>query len=358
MIPFLRPNIPTIEDFKKYLNKSYDTRIFSNNGPCTQELETRLQTYMGVGYKPVLMCNATIALTVLLEAFNLNNADILIPSFTFSATAHSVLNAKCKPILVDIDDDLYMCLKDASKKITKNTKAMIVVHTVGYVPEYKKYEEFAKENNLILIFDSAATLGASYSDGKKVGIAGDAEVFSLHATKTFGIGEGSLVTSKHGKVLDICRQMINFGFEQHNSTMFGTNAKISEFHAAVGLATLDVIDIKINTKNQIFEYYKSLFIPSLNVRYLNNNSAHQVFPIIFEAEKTRNDVQNALSKREIGNKIYYTPIHRQDYFKKICSIDNLDRTNYYADRILCIPFFEEISKYEQNTVFNTIRGVL
>ena len=171
------------------------------------------------------MSNATIALEVALKAFELKDCDILMPSFTFAATAHSVLNSGNTPVLVDIDDDLCLSILDAEHKITPNTKAMIVVQALGYVCDYKKYEEFAKDNNLILIFDSAAVLGANYSDDTKVGHGGDCEIFSLHITKTFGIGEGALVTGKDQSFLSKCSEIINFGFINNICWQTGTNGK-------------------------------------------------------------------------------------------------------------------------------------
>ena len=352
-IPLLKPNPPKVKDWEKYIQLSYDTSIFSNGGPCSNLLEERLKNYLSLKEKPILMCNATVALTVVLESFGLKDCEILIPSFTFAATAHSVLNACCLPVLVDIDDDLCLCLEDAEKKMTCHTKAIVVVQPLGYVCNYKKYEEFAKKNDLILIFDSAAALGANYSDGTKIGNGGDCEIFSLHITKTFGIGEGALVTGKDIAFLEICRKKINFGFENNISKMSGTNAKCSEFHAAIGLAVLEVIDEKIKNKQRIADYYHSKLKET--VKTLNRNTAHQVFPIILKDKNQRDTLIKNLNKNNIQTKIYYIPIHRQDYFKFLDKSE-LVKTDYYSDRILCIPFFEQITKKEQDTVILLIKN--
>ena len=349
-IPILKPNPPKVKDWEKYIQMSYTSSIFSNGGPCSNLLEERLQAYLNIAYKPILMSNATVALTVVIDSFGLKNCEILIPTFTFAATAHSVLNAGCRPVLVDIEDDLCFSLNFAEKKISNLTKAMVVVQPLGYICDYVKYEEFAKKNNLILIFDSAATLGANYRDDTKVGHAGDCEIFSLHITKTFGIGEGALVTGKDPKFLNICRKKINFGFENNTSKMSGTNAKCSEFHAAVGLSVLDVISEKLKIKEEISNYYSN----NLKcVKVIKRPSAYQVYPIIFESNEKRELAIISLSEKEIQTKIYYIPIHYQDYFKFLVD-DEYIVTDYYADRILCIPFFEGILREEQDLVIQVI----
>lgn len=351
MIPIIKPNPPKIQKWSRYLQMSYDSSIFSNGGPCSNLLEERLKEYLSITETPILMCNATIALTVVLEAFGLKGCDILIPSFTFAATAHSVLNSRCYPVLVDIDKDLCLDLNSAKKKMSSFTKAMIVVQPLGYVCDYKKYEAFAKENNLILIFDSAATLGANYQDGTKVGHAGDCEIFSLHITKTFGIGEGALVTSKNPEILSICRKKINFGFENNISQIPGTNAKCSEFHAAVGLSVLDTIEEKLYIKRKKAEYY----MKNLSINTLKRNNAYQVYPIIFDAKEQRDLTIQKLKDKDIQSKIYYIPIHYHKHFNLLSDLD-LKNTNYYSDRILCIPLFETITKEEQDRVIETIKN--
>jgi dTDP-4-amino-4,6-dideoxygalactose transaminase len=358
-IPVIKPNPPQIKNWAKYLSTSYETNTFSNNGPCVKLLENRLKDYLNLQHSPILMNNATIGLTVAIRAFNLKNCDILMPSFTFSATAHSVLNAECNPILVDIENNgIHLCLQDAENKLTGNTKAIIVVQALGFPCDYQKYEEFAKKHNLILIFDSAAALGASYSDNNKVGQAGDCEVFSLHITKTFGIGEGCLISSKNLDFIENCRKIINFGFTNNSSTSYGTNAKCSEFHAAIGLSVLDCINDKIDIKRQKSDYYKEKFL-TLNLKTINiENSGFQVFPLLLANKQERDFVCEALTKNAINFKIYYTPIHLQPYFENILSFSELQNTEILSDKILCLPFYETISTEEIDKIIAVVAKAL
>lgn len=361
MIPVLKPNPPSIEKWSKYLQMSYDSHIFSNGGPCVRLLEQRLKDYLNLEHEPVLMCNATIALTIVLQAMDLKDSTVMCPDFTFSATPHSIINAGGYHFLVDVDDDLQLnldALKDDIRFLKHvGTKSMVVVQALGYACDYKKYEEYAAEHGLKLIFDSAALLGAKYSDGKMVGCGGDCEIFSLHITKTFGIGEGALITSKNKELLDLCRKISNFGFNKNGeSEIIGTNSKCSEFHAAVGLSVLDEIDEKMARKQTAADRYKQL-LSNLPVRLINQNSAHQVFPVIFENKKSRDRVQTALSEQNIMTRLYYIPIHRQPYFNQRGDFrpERFPNSTFFADRILCIPFFETIKQEEQELVVRIIR---
>lgn len=357
MIPVLKPNPPSIEKWSKYLQMSYDQSTFSNGGPCVKLLESRLKDYLGLEHEPVLMCNATVALTVAMQAMDLPGSATLMPSFTFAATPHSILNAGCIPVLVDIEDDLQTSIESLKERYNHECKSLVVVQALGYVCDYKKYEEFAKDHDIKLIFDSAALLGATYEDNKKVGTAGDCEIFSLHITKTFGIGEGALVTSKDKDFLDKCRQIINFGFNKNGeSEMCGINAKCSEFHAAVGLAVLDDIEKTLTSKCRVFENYFNL-LRDERIRHFNGYSAYQVYPVIFESKEVRDRVQKALLDQNILTRIYYIPTHHQPYFQPLIR-NTLPKTDYYFERILCLPFYETLSIEEQEQIVKIISNAL
>lgn len=344
----LIPNPPNPYEFYKYLTLSYKESHYSNNGPCVRLLEDRLQSFLLSSEKPVLMCNATAALTVVLQAFNLQNQDVLIPSFTFSATGHSVINAGCNPVLVDIDDDLFMSLRDAELKITEKTKAIIVVHALGYICDYKKYENFTAKHNLILIFDAAATLGFKYPDGLMIGNAGDCEVFSLHITKTFGIGEGGLISSGNKNLLERCRKMSNFGFDENSySTEVGYNTKCSDFHAAVGLSVLDKIDEIITNKKTKFDYFCNRLPQAIN-----KPCGYQIFPILLNSKEQRHKLIERFKEKNIGYRIYYTPLHVQPYFFSIN--ETMPKTDDIFSRIMCIPFYETLKIEDMDTIIETV----
>lgn len=349
-IPVLKPTPPKIEEISTYLTESYKNNIFSNGGPCVKGLEGRLSLWIGAD--SILMSNATIALKVVLEAMDLKGCDILVPSFTFAATACSIIDAGCRPVLVDCDPKtLILNLEDAELKITPFTRGMVVVQALGYVCDPKPYEAFAEKYGLSLIFDSAASLGAKYPDGRLVGSSGDAEVFSLHITKTFGVGEGGLVTTSNPVIASRCRQAINFGFDKTLTSEFvGTNAKMSEFHAAVGLAVLDQIDRKLSIREKTAQEYRRLL---KGVRFIDSNTAHQVFPVLFANKAKRDAVQALLHDRGIGTRIYYKPLHLHPAFESF-SNSLYPVSQGVFDTILCLPMWEGIPEEVIEEIADTI----
>lgn len=349
-VPVIKPTPPTLEEISQHLEESYRSNLFSNGGPCLKKLESNLSSWLHAD--SVLMANATVALKVVLEAMDLKGCDILVPSFTFAATACSIVDAGCRPILVDVDPEtLALSLEDAEYKITPFTRALVVVQALGYVCDPEPYERFAEKYGLSLIFDSAAALGASYLDGKKVGCAGDAEVFSLHITKTFGIGEGGLVTTTNPVVASRCRKLINFGFDStFTSEIVGTNAKMSEFHAAVGLAVLDQIDKKLSERKRVADEYSKRL---KSVRLLNSNTAHQVFPVLFPSKEKRDCVQSKLSEVGVGSRIYYKPLHLHPAFEAFSdSLYPVSQRIY--DTILCLPMWEGL----ENSIIEEICSIV
>ena len=352
-IPVLKPTPPSIEEIAAYLRKSYETNSFSNGGPCVKSLEEKLSGW--VHSEAVLMSNATVALRVVLNAMGLKDCDVLVPSFTFAATACSIIDAGCRPVLVDCDPEtLMLSLPDAEAKITPSTRALVVVQALGYCCDPALYESFAKKYGLSLIFDSAAALGARYNNGERVGSAGDAEVFSLHITKTFGVGEGGLVTTRDPLIAQRCRQLINFGFDQNlTSLAVGTNAKMSEFHAAVGLAVFERIDGKLALREKVYQFYRENL---KRVRFLQSTSAHQVFPILFDSKKIRDAVLSELEQSGVGSRIYYKPLHLHPSFQSFVKTTYPISQNIY-ETILCIPMWEGISETELGRVVDIVNKI-
>lgn len=352
-VPVLKPTPPKISDFSDYLQKSYDSNLFSNGGPCVKTLEAGLSGWIGAD--SILMSNATIALKVVLEAMDLQGCDILVPSFTFAATACSIIDSGCRPVLVDCDPNtLMMDLDDAECKITPFTRGMVVVQALGYVCNPSIYEVFAEKYGLSLIFDSAASLGASYKNGAKVGSAGDAEVFSLHITKTFGVGEGGLVTTGNPLLAARCRQIINFGFDSSlTSQIVGTNAKMSEYHAAVGLAVFDRIYDKLQSRENVAKVYKAGL---QNVRFISSPTAHQVFPVIFENKDRRDAVAQALLSKGIGTRVYYKPLHLHPAFYSF--VDSIyPNSQKIYETILCLPMWEGLPVEIIDEIVNLVNEV-
>lgn len=231
-IPVMRPLLPTFDQYATYLKQIDASRIYSNRGPLVRRLETRYAEKLGVGEESrvVLCSNATLAIQGFLQISGVNTWHI--PSFTFAATVHAGLQSGKKIVLDDIEPGTWMI----SPSVVKNpkTEGLIPVLPFGAPLNMSRYSKL----DHVLIDASASIGGASAwinSIGENWGV-----VFSLHATKNFGIGEGGLVVFGSKEIADKFREWLNFGFNGSRESMReATNAKLSEFQAAVGLAVLD-----------------------------------------------------------------------------------------------------------------------
>ena len=245
-----------------------DNQWLTNMGPMSLELEERIASMLGVKHC-ICVCNATIGLELLQRALNLKG-EVIIPSFTFIATAHSLRWQRIDPVFCDVrlEDHLIDPTK-IEAFITPRTSAIMAVPIWGQPCDYTALQAIADKHGLKLIFDSAHAFGCKSGD-QYLGGFGDAEVFSFHATKVFSTGEGGAITTNSDELAEKLRLMRNFGFEKKDTVInIGTNAKMSEFAAAYGLVHLDELDSIIEHNKKIHQAYLNEFSESQELTFLN-----------------------------------------------------------------------------------------
>ena len=245
-----------------------DNQWLTNMGPMSLELEERIASMLGAKHC-ICVCNATIGLELLQRALNLKG-EVIIPSFTFIATAHSLRWQRIDPVFCDVrvGDHLIDPTK-IEELITPRTSAIMAVPIWGQPCDYKALQAIADKHGLKLIFDSAHAFGCKSGD-QYLGGFGDAEVFSFHATKVFSTGEGGAVTTNSDELAEKLRLMRNFGFTNYDKTdHIGTNAKMSEFAAAYGLVHLDELDSIIEQNKKIHQAYLDEFSEFQELTFLD-----------------------------------------------------------------------------------------
>ena len=253
-----RPNMPDKEKVLAKFAQVLDNQWLTNMGPLSLELEGRIASMLGVKHC-ICVCNATIGLELLQRALNLKG-EVIIPSFTFIATAHSLRWQRIDPVFCDVrlEDHLIDPTK-IEAFITPRTSAIMAVPIWGQPCDYTALQAIADKHGLKLIFDSAHAFGCKSGD-QYLGGFGDAEVFSFHATKVFSTGEGGAITTNSDELAEKLRLMRNFGFTNYDKTdHIGTNAKMSEFAAAYGLIHLDELDSIIEQNKKIHKAYLDEF---------------------------------------------------------------------------------------------------
>lgn len=250
-----RPNIGNRERLMERINDMLDRNWLTNNGPYVQEFEARLAEFARVR-QCVAMCNATISLEIAIRALGLTG-EVIVPSFTFIATAHALQWQEITPVFCDIDPRTHnLDPTQVEKMITPRTSGIIGVHTWGRACAIDALETIARRRNLQVMFDAAHAFGCFYK-GKSIGGFGRCEVFSFHATKFFNTFEGGAVLTNDDALAEKMRLMRNFGFRGNDNVIYiGTNGKMTEVCAAMGLTSLESVAEFIETNRRNHRAYR------------------------------------------------------------------------------------------------------
>jgi dTDP-4-amino-4,6-dideoxygalactose transaminase len=253
-----RPNLPDEKIVLDKFSEVLQNKWLTNNGPMVEELESKIEKYLGVNHC-ICVCNATIGLELLQRALDLKG-EVIIPSFTFIATAHSLRWQRIDPVFCDVRMEDHLIDPDKIESlITSKTTGILGVPIWGQPCDYKKLKNITEKYGLKLIFDSAHAFGCKTKD-QYLGGFGDAEVFSFHATKVFSTGEGGAITTNSNELAQKLRLMRNFGFTDYDQTdHLGTNAKMSEFAAAYGLIHFEDLECIVQYNKRIYEAYQTEF---------------------------------------------------------------------------------------------------
>ena len=354
MINVTKSYLPNKDKYKKYIDEIYENGWLTNQGPLVQRLEKRLAQYLGVK-NIVLVSNGTIALEIAYRALDLKGEVITTP-FSFVATTSSLVTNKLIPIFVDINEKTFnLNPKNIEKKITSRTSAILPVHVFGNACEVEEIKKIANKHNLKVIYDAAHAFDVKYKD-KSLLSYGDISTLSFHAPKLFHTIEGGALIINDDSLLEKVRYLINFGIKnQEEIPHLGTNAKMNEFEAAMGLCILDDIeDIKTNRK-KVVENYK-IGLESLVTFQEQNNQAsenYSYFPILFKNEEDLSKVQKSLNKENIFPRRYFYPsLDTLEYIepKQECKI-----SRDISKRVLCLPLYAELEKDNQDKIIDIIR---
>src|SRR4051812_14469470 len=236
-----RPNVGDQDRLLERIREMLDRRYFTNDGPLVRELEARVAELAGVRHC-VAMCNATIALEIAVRALGLGG-EVILPSLTFVATAHALQWQRITPVFADVAPGTHhLDPEEILRHITPRTTGIVGVHLWGRACDVEGIAEVARDRGLKLLFDAAHAFGCSQG-GRMIGGFGDAEVFSFHATKFFNSFEGGAVVTNDDELASKIRLMTNFGFAGYDDVIYvGTNGKMSEMAAAMGLTGLESLD--------------------------------------------------------------------------------------------------------------------
>lgn len=360
-----KPNIDNRASFLLRVSQILDNGWLTNNGPMVQEFERRIAAYLGFKHC-VAMCNGTIALEIAIRALGLEG-EVIVPSWTFVATAHALYWQGITPVFADIDPATHNLDPDAVRRmITPRTTGIIGVHLWGRAAPVDELQAIADEYGLKLMFDAAHAFGSSYK-GQSIGRFGACEVFSFHATKAFNTMEGGAVTTNDDELADAIRLIRNFGFKGYDNVIHpGTNGKMIEVCAAMGLANLDGFDGIIEANRRNYATYKQALagIPGVNVLDYcpaERNSHHYVvLEMGDEYPASRDEIIATLHAENILARRYFWPAcHKMQPYRDLFPHAGLvlPNTIAVAERVLVLPAGINVCAAQIQVVGDVIRAI-
>lgn len=353
MIPVTKPFLPKQADFKSYVSSIWARQWLTNNGPLVNELELKLQQYLELPHL-LYVTNGTIALQLAIQALEVKGEIITTP-FSFVATTSSIVWQGCKPVFVDIDEDtLNIDPNKIEAAITSNTSAILATHVFGNPCDIEAIDRIAKKHGLKVIYDAAHCFGTKYK-GKSIFAYGDVSTTSFHATKLFHTIEGGAVFTQNPDTLKRMALMRNFGYSGVDTfSEIGTNAKNSEFHAAMGLCNLKHIDQILSKRKELSQHYEmrlNKIEAQFQVIQADTEFNYAYYPVIFRSEEIMLDCMKQLELVQVYCRRYFYPsLSALPYIAKV----NMPICDSISKRIMCLPLYHTLTSADQDLVVRII----
>ena len=366
-----RPNVGDRRALLKRINDLLDRNWLTNDGPLLQEFEQRICGLIGVKHC-IAVCNATIGLEIVIKALGLSG-EVIVPSFTFVATPHALRWHGVTPVFCDLDPDTHnIDPLRVAELITRRTSGIIAVHVWGRPCDVHALADLAQYHNLKLVFDAAHAFACSYK-GRMIGGFGNveifAEIFSFHATKFVNTFEGGAIVTNSDELATKIRLMRNFGFAGLDTVMsLGTNGKMSEPSAAMGLTSLESLDRFIEANRRNYHLYQQQLtkVPGISLSQYQEDEKCNYQYIVLEIDEAvaginRDILDDILWAENVLTRRYFYPgCHRMEPY---CSADpqahlRLAQTERLAKMVLCLPTGSAISSAEITAICALIEFVV
>lgn len=356
------PHVGHQRAFASRVQRIFENSRLSNNGPFVQEFESRIAECTGVRHC-VATCNATVALQIACRALELSG-EVIVPSFTFVATAHALSWIGLAPVFCDVDPDTHQIDPALVESlITPRTTAILGVHLWGRPCAVDALSQLADRRGLRLIFDAAQAFGCSYR-GRMIGTFGDVEVFSFHATKCVNTAEGGALLTNDTTLARTFRLMRNFGMETPETPVScGTNGKLNEVSAALGLTNLEDLNsvIRVNKRNYIAYHAALSNIPGLTLLPYDSAESSNYHYIVISIDPrqtgiSRDQLKMILSAENVATRSYFKPgCHRIPPYRSPLRHRRLPVTEMLADQVLVLPTGRSVKPADVEQIAQLIR---
>lgn len=336
-------SMPPYEEYCEEIKSIWDTVHLTNMGPVHNRLKEQLKNYLKVDHVE-LFVNGHLALYCALKALGLRGEIITTP-FTFASTTNAIVQAGCTPVYCDVKEDYTIDEGKIEELITDKTVAILGVHVYGNICAVEDIQKIADKHHLKVVYDAAHAFGVEYK-GMGIGSYGDVSMFSFHATKVFHTIEGGGLCFKDSALAEKIARQRNFGVCGEELACFGTNAKMNEFQAAMGICNLRHLDEELERRRLVFERYTALLkgikgLTPLPVHAgIKQNYAY--YPVLVKKDKFGED------RDELCARLGYENIFARKYFYPLVSenkefgrsmTENTPKAFFYSRNVLCLPMY-------------------
>ncbi|WFR59250.1 DegT/DnrJ/EryC1/StrS family aminotransferase [Anaerocolumna sp. AGMB13025] len=361
-----QPLLPDMDEFNEMLKSIWASKQLSNNGTMVKQLERDLSGYLNADYLSVFS-NGTVALQLACKVLRLSGEVITTP-FTFAATTHSLLWNNLKPVFCDIEEDTYNINPDLIESlITQDTTAIMPVHVFGNPCNVAKIKQIADKYGLKIIYDAAHAFGVKV-DGKPISSFGDISMFSFHATKIYHTIEGGALTFKDPYFKERADSLRNFGIKNTDTVLEpGTNGKLNEIQASVGILLLKQVESEIENRKEITNYYRQFLkdIPGIITVNDIEGVSHNYSYFVIRVDKT----EYGYSRDELFDKLLEYNVIARKYFYPLCSNfqcyrdypsslkDKLPVANKISDMVLSLPLHGRMQKEDVEKISSIIKAI-
>ena len=370
-----RPYLPPLEEFKRGLEEVWSNQWLTNNGPMLQRFQKELSRYLGVPETNLaLFNNGTLALELGYYAMGLAGGDVITTPFTFVATSHALKRIGANPVFADIDPET-MCLspETVEKLITPRTKAIVPVHVYGNMCDVKGFERLGEKYGVKIIYDAAHAFGVfgkfeslkvsgfeSLKGGvRSIGACGDMSMFSFHPTKLFHSCEGGLLVFKDAKVQEKLFELRNFAIHSDTECVdVGSNAKMNELQALMGLECLKKIDELLEYRQKIYDTYAEGFAGCGAVKLIPHSQNKAYVPVLFKDFATRERVFKELKEKcNVFSRRYFYPL-LTDFKPYISASGTCPIAENLALRVLTLPTYYGLPLENVRAIAENVKEVI
>ncbi|MGC2425473.1 MAG: DegT/DnrJ/EryC1/StrS aminotransferase family protein [Nitrososphaeraceae archaeon] len=368
MISINKPSIGEEErnEIRSVLDENALTSSAKDGGKRVRDFESLLRDYLKA--KHVIAVNSgTASLYAALLAADVKQGDeVLLPSFTFVATANSVVAAGAKPIFVDINmQDYTVDVSDLKTKITSKSKAIIPVHLYGHPSEMDEIIELAEKHSLHIIEDACQSLGSIYKK-KLTGTLGMMGCFSLYASKVLTCGEGGAVATNNDNLADKLKMIRNHGMvEGYDTRILGLNLRLPELSAAIAKAQMSKLQKMLDSRRKNAELLTKLLFPIVDkskIRLPEETDEKKfnwyLYTVAFQNNGQRDQVKERMINDKIGVTVYYDPpVHKTPYYETLPPLtkNNLSKTNWASEHVLSLPVHPFVTEQDIERIAQSIR---